>query len=271
MATNNPNLDIIYEHIWAAHGDGLFAILDQSLRPRSTYTLYELIEQVGIEANNTILDVGCGLGQHSCQLAEQFSCGVIGIDPLERNLVQARQNAVEKGLAGRVAFQPGRIEDIPFEAAVFDLVWCRDMLVHVVDLSQALKECVRVVKPGGAIMVYTTLATDLLEPKEAIRISSPLGVVVKNLDRAYVEQTFEAAGLYIAQREVLDSEPLEYLEEQHGRYSKELMRIARMRRRSAQFLTLFGQARYETALALYHWSIYQLLGKLSQVIYVLKK
>jgi ubiquinone/menaquinone biosynthesis C-methylase UbiE len=269
MPTNNFDLDVIYEHLWAAHQDGPFIILDQSLRPRSTYVLYEVAKQFQLKAADTILDIGCGLGQHSCSLAEQFGCRVVGIDPVESNLAQARQKAVEQGLAERVTFRQGRIEAIPADAAAFDLVWCRDMLVHVADLAQALAECVRVVKPKGAVLVYTTLATELLEPQEANRITAPLGVVLKNLDQTYIEQIFVEAGLQIALCEMLDSEPVEFLEEQHGRYSKELMRLARMRRRKTQLTALFGQARYETTLALYHWNIYQLLGKLSQAIYIL--
>jgi hypothetical protein len=82
---------------------------------------------------------------------------------------------------------------------------------------------------------------------------------------------FKQSGLQIASMESLSSEPIEYLEEQHGWYSKELMRIARMRRDKERFMTLLGQAKYETVLALYYWDIYQLLGKLNQVVYVLKK
>ena len=60
----------------------------------------------------------------------------------------------------------GTIEELPLADASADWIWCRDVLVHV-DVERGLAECARVLKPGGRMLAYVTLATDLLEPREA--------------------------------------------------------------------------------------------------------
>jgi ubiquinone/menaquinone biosynthesis C-methylase UbiE len=234
--------------------------------------LFEVAGQLGLGADDQVLDAGCGEGSHACRLAQQFSCQVTGLDPAESNLARAKQLAVEMGLSGRVSFQPGVIEEIPFTEKRFDLIWCRDMLVHVRQLGVALRECHRVLKDNGTLLIYTVLATDLLEPKEAFQICVPLQVIIDNLVQPYLEQIFKAAGWQIALTMALGSEPVEYLEaENKGQYARALKRIALMRRQRERFVAELGQAEYEQTLALYQWDVYQFLGKLSQTIYILKK
>jgi ubiquinone/menaquinone biosynthesis C-methylase UbiE len=266
------SIDTLYTHLWTtSHGEGVFTVLDKSLNPRSADVLFEIAAQAGLKAGDMVLDVGCGQGTKSCDLARRFDCQVIGLDPIPGNIAQAEQLAAEQGLANRVTFRLGRIDEITFPAHHFDLIWGRDMLVHVQHLGEALRECHRVLKSAGTFLIYTTVATELMESQEAARICKPLEIIMDNLAQPYLEQTFKTGGWQIAQVETLGSEPAEYLEEQSGRYSQQLSRIARMRRQRDRFGAELGEAHYEQTLALYYWGIYQLLGKLSQVIYVLKK
>jgi len=64
---------------------------------------------------------------------------------------------------------------------------------------------------------------------------------------------------------------IEFYEERDGRASRELMRIARMRRMREQLTVEWGDLRYDTVHAVYHWAIYLLLGKLSSEFYLLEK
>jgi 2-polyprenyl-6-hydroxyphenyl methylase / 3-demethylubiquinone-9 3-methyltransferase len=94
----------------------------------------------------TLLDVGCGGGL----LAEEFAglgCQVTGLDPSEASLDTAREHARQAGL--EIAYQSGVGEHLPFADASFDIVICCDVLEHVNDLEQVIKEIARVLKPGG--------------------------------------------------------------------------------------------------------------------------
>ena len=126
-------------------------------------------------------------------------------------------------------------------------------------------------KPAGYMLVYTTVATGRMEPKEAAWLYASFGLVPESMDQGAVEAAFQVAGLQMRSKEQLGSELMEWVEEDEGRASRELMRLARMLRRPEYYQELLGAGRYEVALANYHWGLYILLGKLSPTLYVLCK
>ena len=88
---------------------------------------------------------------------------------------------------------------------------------------------------------------------------------------AYFEETCTGAGLQVHSREEIGSEWLEYAEEQQGGCSQEVLHIARMRRGRASLVAEFGQTAYDVMLAVHHWNVYLMLGKLTSTIYTLRK
>jgi ubiquinone/menaquinone biosynthesis C-methylase UbiE len=268
---NTEKLNTIYEYIRVAHGSGVYEKLDQSLHPRSPAMLYDFVEKLELIPGSTALDVGCGKGNNSCDLARRFNFQVKGIEPVDDHLEMARDAATKQGLGEQVSFTKGSMESIPFEDAAFDLIWCRDVLEHVPSLPQGFKECRRVLKPNANMILYTTYATELMETKEAARIYKTLGIVSENMSSEYVEECFKDAGLEIISRQTIGSEVAQYYEERDGRYTRELMRLARMIHAKEKFIAEFGETNYEVTSALYHWGIYQLIGKLSATIYTLTK
>lgn len=254
----------IYRHLWAAHA--IETEWDKSLKPRSPDLLFDIVASLGINPSWTVIDVGCGRGNHVCELAQRFDCQVQGLELVPTNLEICAQSTIDWNVSGRVAFVQGSIEAIPIEAPLFDLVWCRDMLVHVQELGQGLRECYRVLKPDGFMLVLTTFATDLMEPQEQGQLCRALDLKAENLSRPRMEQSFRDAGFRVLSGEWLGSELAEFYEERDGRYSRELLRIARMRREVGQ-----DKVNSAVSLGLYTWGVYQLLGKLGVMIYVLKK
>lgn len=270
--TNNFKLDKIYQHLWAAHSEAPFNQLDRSFNPRySTMVMLTLISQLGINEESVVLDLGCGRGNHAIALAERFGCHVTGIDLVANNIEMAKKAVSSTRLSSKVNFRLGSIESIPLENEYFDFIWCRDMLIHVADLKQGFKECARVLDKAGAMIIYTTFRTEWLEPKEMARVCDPLGIIMRNLSQDYFEQALNDADFKILVRDLVGGEQIEYLEERDRRYSKELMRITRMLRQRERLATEVGEDLYQTALALYHWGLYQLIGKLSSTVYALKR
>jgi ubiquinone/menaquinone biosynthesis C-methylase UbiE len=268
---DHKNMEAIYKHMWSARSAELLARLDQSLRPRSSSMLYDVAADLGINAASRVLDAGCGLGTHACGLAARYGCTVVGLDFAETNVKLACARTKKEGLSDLITYQQGDIQEMPFDDTVFDLVWCRDMLVHVRHLEKAFAECSRVLKPGGAMIVYTIFATDLLEPKEAAWLYEILDIVPENMSPVYFKEALDTAGLRIGSREEIGSEWLEYTEEQEGSASKDLLRIARMRQTRAGLVAEFGQMASDVLMAVHHWHVYLLLGKLSSTIYTLRK
>jgi len=271
MPERKAQMEAIYTHMWASHEGGSFAPLDVSLCPRPHSMLHEVAAACGVGASSLVLDVGSGRGNHSCALAQRFGCTVVGLEVAQFHIEQGRARAVQEGVSDQVSFVQGDIEALPFEDERFDFLWSRDMLMHVPTLPAALTECVRVLKPGGVMLVYTTVATGRMEPKEAAWLSASFGLVPESMYEPVVEAAFQAAGFQMHSKEPLGSELMEWVEEYEGRASRELMRLARMLRKPEYYQELLGASRYEVALANYHWALYILLGKLSPTLYVLRK
>ncbi len=96
-------------------------------------------------AERRILDVGCGVGQYVRQLRE-LPATVMGID-VERARVQ-------RGSAEVAGLVVGAAESLPFAAESFDVVLLNEVLEHVADDRQALHEALRILAPGGHVVVY---------------------------------------------------------------------------------------------------------------------
>ncbi len=269
-------MDSVYEILWQTTSGEAFTQLDQSLNPRPPRVLYDWVTAAGIGSDHLILDVGCGKGNHAYDLSRQFGSRVIGLDPVWSNLKATQQlgkfeRLFDNAAFQRVTFEQASMDAIPLADASVDLIWCRDMLVHVVELESAMRECSRVLKPGGTMIVFTTFATDLMEGNELAYVTAPIAVQTANLSPHFVELTFQKAGLTIQSNEVIGGELIEHMDERDGRHGKELLRIARMLRSREKFVAELGETRYEIALSLYRWGIYLLLGKLSMSIYTLRK
>jgi ubiquinone/menaquinone biosynthesis C-methylase UbiE len=99
----------------------------------------------------SLLDVGCGPGTITCDLARRVAPGpVIGLDTAEEVLVEARQVAERTGPA-TVSFEAGSVFDLRFDDDSFDVVHAHQVLQHVGDPVAALGEMRRVCRPGGVV------------------------------------------------------------------------------------------------------------------------
>src|SRR5262245_1412281 len=125
------------------------AALDVSLDPAGPDQLYDLVAGFGLPQASAAIDVGCGEGGHTLELARRFGFTVTGFDPVQRHIDVARAAAGDSG----VTFALGSAEAIPAADASADLVWCRDVLVHVRDLLSAYQEMGRCLRPGGRALI----------------------------------------------------------------------------------------------------------------------
>jgi ubiquinone/menaquinone biosynthesis C-methylase UbiE len=255
--------------VYGEHDEELRALLGESLAPRSPDVLLELAKEL-LTPHGKLLDVGCRDARHLVPLVQRTGCSGVGIDPVGRNLEQARAAVTAAGLGERIQIRRGVMEQIDQPDDSFDLVWCRDVLEVVPDLEAGLGEIARVLKPGGAALIYTAFATPRLEPREAEVINRPLGNVMRNLDRATVEGAFEQAGFQIETADEIGTEFREYEEERSQRVSDSLLRLARLRRRRAEVIGRFGSEKYDVWEASLQWLAYLFLGKLETVAYVLR-
>jgi ubiquinone/menaquinone biosynthesis C-methylase UbiE len=112
-----------------------------------------LLSQAELLPGDRVLDLGCGSGTHFAWIAAIVGPEgrITGGDPDEQNLDIARQRMRGQPWAGQVELHQGPLYPLPFADGSFDAVWCAGSLQYVADPVAALREMVRVVRPGGKV------------------------------------------------------------------------------------------------------------------------
>ncbi|HEY3062335.1 MAG TPA: methyltransferase domain-containing protein [Chloroflexota bacterium] len=251
--------------------DAFLAELDESLNPRGPDSLYDYVAELGLPTGSSVLDLGSGEGAFSIGLAERFGCNVVGVDRVPRHVELAQDALSGSSVGALVRFELGTAEALPLEDASIDLIWCRDMLVHIADLEQVYRECQRVLRPGARMLVYNMFATDRLEPREAAWLWQTMGVVPSSVDPNAFGAAIAAAGLTVDRCDELGPKWGEYAQEQTGRPARMLLHAARLLRQPSRYIAKYGQAAYDIKLGDCLWHVYRMIGKLSARIYILSR
>ena len=97
------------------------------------------------------LDVGCGAGHLSCELAREVGPGgrIYGIDTSPDSVAATKLKAEGEGLAGMVSAQIGDATALPFDDSSLDFLAVVQVYCYVGDVGKALAEARRALRPGG--------------------------------------------------------------------------------------------------------------------------
>ncbi|MEL7357168.1 MAG: methyltransferase domain-containing protein [Cyanobacteria bacterium J06634_6] len=124
----------------------------------------QIWSSLGIGTGKRVLDVGCGSGVITQELAKRVYPGeVTGID-ISQELIERSERAYTIGLQHpdnpetedlyrNVEFQQGEVTSLPFPEATFDFVYARLLFQHLSNPIEALSSIHRVLKPGGLLCV----------------------------------------------------------------------------------------------------------------------
>ncbi|MFO7709269.1 MAG: methyltransferase domain-containing protein [Desulfobacterales bacterium] len=111
-----------------------------------------------LRAGDRVLDVGCGSGRHVTAAYGLPRVMVVGLDPAPAELRAARErlrlhDRLGEHGGGRWSLCAADGLRLPFGAECFDLVICAEVLEHVPDPARTVAETLRVLKPGGHLVV----------------------------------------------------------------------------------------------------------------------
>jgi arsenite methyltransferase len=137
----------------------------------------ELLDQLNLRGDERILDLGCGRGAVLLMAAQHLTTGrAVGVD-LWRSVDQSgnsaeatRRNAIAEGVADRVELHTADMTALPLEDNSFDLI-VSSMAIHNIPgragREKAISEAVRVLRPGGRLMIVDVRGTRQYEAKLA--------------------------------------------------------------------------------------------------------
>jgi glycogen(starch) synthase len=108
-----------------------------------------VLEGIPDEPRLRVLDVGGGYGRLAAPLAERHD--VTLVDVSDEMLAEARERCPPD-----VELVQADARELPFGAGSFDVVLALDLLPHLPDATQALRELARVARPGGRVVFDTT-------------------------------------------------------------------------------------------------------------------
>jgi demethylmenaquinone methyltransferase/2-methoxy-6-polyprenyl-1,4-benzoquinol methylase len=111
-------------------------------------------ERAGLEPGDSALDVCCGTGDLTLELARRVAPGgnVIGCDFSEPMLDLAREKAADRGAEG-VRFEWADALQLPYDDDRFDAVTVGFAVRNLADLDRGLREMTRVLRPGGRLVI----------------------------------------------------------------------------------------------------------------------
>jgi SAM-dependent methyltransferase len=107
----------------------------------------QLYRRANLLRAERVLDVGCGTGAITAELARRCRGTVIGLDLEPERVAFARQHAPD------VQFEQGDALDLPYPDGRFDVVCCHFLLLWVRDAARALHEMARVTREGGSVLI----------------------------------------------------------------------------------------------------------------------
>lgn len=112
-------------------------------------------KQIPLKAGMRVLDAGCGAGRHICEAFRTEGIEVAGVDLKWDDLSKTNGylSLMASESRGRWLIARADVTKLPFAESVFDVVLCSEVLEHLEDSPAAISELVRVLKPGGDLVL----------------------------------------------------------------------------------------------------------------------
>ena len=115
-------------------------------------------EKLCIKPGYRILDIGCGSGRHTCHAYRYDDVLAVGADLNFDDVIEAKKQLKlhdklgEHG-DGHWVLSVADVKNLPFKDNYFDVVICAEVMEHIPEDRLAVREVIRVLKPGNTLVV----------------------------------------------------------------------------------------------------------------------
>ncbi|EGG23186.1 Sterol 24-C-methyltransferase [Cavenderia fasciculata] len=135
---------------------------------------HDVADAARITKDSYVLDVGCGVGGPTLEIAQYTGCRIVGLNINKKQVEICRDRAKKLGLADRAAFTHGDAMKMPYADNTFDVVTFFESTCHMPDKQAFVKECFRVLKPGGRLSGTDWFQCEKPTEKDMIQFIEPI-------------------------------------------------------------------------------------------------
>jgi arsenite methyltransferase len=190
---------------------------DASTRLEAVYRTPDVVAQrratlrlVALQPGERVLDVGAGPGFLVAEMAEQVGPGghVTGLEIADSMVALAQRRCAYEPIASRTTIVKGDATALPFPDASFDAAVSTQVYEYVADISRALGELHRVLRPGGRVLILDTDWDSVVwHAHDQARMQRIVAAWKERFADPHLPRTLarrlRAAGLEVRSREVL--------------------------------------------------------------------
>lgn len=157
-ATYDTALAELQSRVWGGNLHlGLFERPDEPLFPAQMRANRHMAAAADLKPGQMVIEAACGVGGTARFLALEHGVRVRATNIAEMQLAEARQLAEKAGLSHLLEFRFADYHQLPFADASCDVWWCQEALLYSVDKRRVLEEAMRVVRPGGRLIMSDLL------------------------------------------------------------------------------------------------------------------
>ena len=157
------------------------------------------VDALALTPSSRLLDVGCGPGGPLTYIARRCRCSAVGMDVSSDAIAAARRRIAELNLEELVSVMPGNADDrLPFPDGAFDAVMAIDVVLHLRNRHDLLREVARVLAPRGRLWFTDAGVVTGAVSNQEIEFRSIHGLT-QFAPPGFNERALEQAGLTLLQ------------------------------------------------------------------------
>ncbi|MFO7894609.1 MAG: methyltransferase domain-containing protein [Longimicrobiales bacterium] len=135
-----------------------------------------IVRLLDLSERSQFLLAPCGRGRSALFVAEATGAAGAGVDPDPLMVAVAGERAKKADLAERLHFEQAPLHELPYQDGVFDVALAEIELGAARDPDEAVRELVRVIRPGGTVVLVQLIWLRALEEERRQELVEQLGV-----------------------------------------------------------------------------------------------